>query len=398
MDDIRFPHLGINLHNVPDGFSLFGLHVSLYGVVIAIGFMLAFMLVSKEAKRTGQDEELYLDFALWLVIPMIIGARLYYVIFNHSIYFEKGKGFVKTFKDVINIRNGGLAIYGGIIAGIIVAIVFCIKRKANFMMMADTIAMGLLLGQAIGRWGNFFNREAFGEYTDSFFAMQIPVKYFGGATNQLVASGVITQKMSENIAMVNGEHWVSVHPTFLYECLWNIGIILIIFLYRKHKKYHGELGLMYLWGYGLGRVWIEGLRTDSLLLPFADIRVSQLLAALCVIGSSILLVYFRVKKFENVSAGPVNAKRTEIDQIEVEKAKTGKSEVKKQSVNKAKTAQSSKNESTVTSSDSKKRNNPKVEQSGSKKRPSGSKVDANSTKKPAQKKPQSDKIVKKPQK
>lgn len=299
MFDIRFPNLGIILKNIKDGFSIFGIEIKFYGIIIALGFLFAYILVSKQAKRTGQNDELYLDYALWLIIPSIIGARLYYIIFSWKDYFQAGKGFKKTLIDIINIRNGGLAIYGGIIAGVIVTIIFTRKKKVSFPLMADTISMGLLVGQIMGRWGNFFNREAFGEYTNSLFAMCIPVDYFSenSSLNGLVSSGVITQKMAEEARkapLVDGMRWISVHPTFLYESLWNLALLVIIMLYRKYKKFDGELFLMYLWGYGLGRVWIEGLRTDSLMISALNIRVSQLLAAICVLGASIILVKKRM--------------------------------------------------------------------------------------------------------
>lgn len=294
MYDIRFPNLGLVLRNIRDGITIFGVEIKFYGIIIALGFLIAYIVISKEAKRTGQDEELYLDLILWVIVPAIVGARLYYVIFSWSDYFQKGKGFFRTLKDIINIRNGGLAIYGGLIAGIIVMIIFVKKKKLSFPLVADTAVMGVLIGQIMGRWGNFFNREAFGEYTDSLFAMSIPVDYYGTSINGLVKSGVITSKMAEHVAVYDGMQWVSVHPTFLYESLWNLLLLIFIIMYRKHKKFDGEIFLMYLWGYGLGRVWIEGLRTDSLMLPFGNMRVSQLLAALCVLVASILIVKKRM--------------------------------------------------------------------------------------------------------
>lgn len=302
MYDIRFPNLGLVLHNIRDGITIFGVEIKFYGIIIALGFLTAYIVISREAKRTGQNDELYLDLILWLIIPAILGARLYYIIFSWSDYFHKGKGFGQTLKDIVNIRNGGLAIYGGVIAGIIVMIIFAKKKKLSFPLIADTAVMGVLIGQIMGRWGNFFNREAFGEYTDSLFAMSIPVDYYGGSVNGLVRSGVITEKMAEHVTVYDGMQWISVHPTFLYESLWNLALLVFIIIYRKHKKFDGELFLMYLWGYGLGRVWIEGLRTDSLMLPFGGMRVSQLLAALCVLGASVFIVKKRMDcaKVENI--------------------------------------------------------------------------------------------------
>lgn len=296
MYEIRFPNLGIDLKNVIDGFSIGGFEIHFYGLIIALGFILAYMLVANEAKRTNQDPELYLDYLLFLVIPAILGARVYYVLFSLGDYIKEGQSLKDTILGMLNIRGGGLAIYGGVIAGIIVLLIFAKVRKVPVMLMLDTCSMGLLVGQILGRWGNFFNREAFGGYTDSLLAMAIPVEWFGGKNYLLstVNSGVITQEMIDHVLVEGGKEFVQVHPTFLYESVWNLCLLLVIFLYRRHKKFDGEMFAMYIWGYGLGRVWIEGLRTDSLMIPGMDFKVSQLLAALCVVGASIYIVYKRI--------------------------------------------------------------------------------------------------------
>lgn len=297
MYEIRFPNLGIELEKVIDGFMIGNFELRLYGIIIALGFIMAYVIISKEAVRTKQDPELYLDCMLWVVVPAILGARLYYVLFSLDEYVKEGRSIGDTFFAMINIRNGGLAIYGGIIAGIITLVIFAKKRKANPLLMMDTACMGLLIGQIMGRWGNFFNREAFGGYTDSLFAMAIPVDWFGSKNYLLstVNNGVITQEMIDNVLIVGGKEFIQVHPTFLYESFWNLCVLLVIFLYRRYKKFDGELLAMYIWGYGLGRVWIEGLRTDSLMLFGMNFRVSQMLAALCVVGASIYIVYKRIQ-------------------------------------------------------------------------------------------------------
>lgn len=306
MYEIRFPHLGIVLKHVADGFSIGGFEIRFYGMIIALGFVLGYLLIAKEAKRTNQDPEMYLDYMLWLVIPAILGARIYYVIFSLSDYVKEGQSLKETLLGMINIRGGGLAIYGGVIAGIIVLLIFAKKRKVSVMLMLDTCSMGLLVGQIFGRWGNFFNREAFGAYTDSLFAMAIPVDWFGGK-NYLISTvnnGIITQDMIDHVLNVDGMEFIQVHPTFLYESLWNLCVLLIIFLYRRHKKFDGEMFAMYIWGYGLGRVWIEGLRTDSLMLPGVNFKVSQLLAAVCVVAASIYIIYKRYQlKRDTSTAG-----------------------------------------------------------------------------------------------
>ncbi len=297
MYEIRFPNLGIVLKNVADGFFIGNFEIRFYGMVIALGFILGYVLIAREAKRTGQDSELYLDYMLWLVIPAILGARIYYVLFSLGDYIKEGQSVKDTILGMLNIRGGGLAIYGGVIAGIITLLIFAKKRKVSTMLMLDTCAMGLLVGQILGRWGNFFNREAFGGYTDSLFAMAIPVEWFGSKNYLLstVNNGVITQEMIDHVVTIEGMEFIQVHPTFLYESLWNIGVLLAIFLYRRYKKFDGEMFAMYIWGYGLGRVWIEGLRTDSLMIPGIHFRVSQLLAAFCVVGASIFIIYKRMK-------------------------------------------------------------------------------------------------------
>ena len=297
MYEIRFPHLGIVLKQVLEGFSVGGFEIRFYGMIIALGFILGYVVIAKEAKRTNQDPELYLDYMLWLVIPAILGARIYYVFFSLNDYVKDGQSLRDTILGMLNIRGGGLAIYGGVIAGIITLIIFARKKKTSIMLMLDTCAMGLLVGQILGRWGNFFNREAFGGYTDSLFAMAIPVEWFGSKNYLLstVNNGIITQEMIDSVLIVDGKEFIQVHPTFLYESVWNIGVLLVIFLYRRHKKFDGELFAMYIWGYGLGRVWIEALRTDSLILPGINFKVSQLLAALCVVGASVYIIYKRMQ-------------------------------------------------------------------------------------------------------
>ena len=296
MFDIRFPGLGLTLRNVKDGINLFGLDIKFYGMIIGVAFLTGYFVICADAKRTKQNSELYLDYLLWLIVPAIIGARLYYVIFSRKSYFKKGSGFFETLVRIINVRNGGLAIYGGSIAGVVVAIIFCKKKNIRFSIFADTICLGLVIGQSIGRWGNFFNREAFGEFTDSKLAMCIPVDYFVNkhSLKPLVESGIITERMANNTVMYDSMNFISVHPTFLYEAIWNLVLFIFLMIYRKHKKFDGELFLMYIWGYGLGRVWIEGLRSDSLMTIGGGMKVSQLVAFLCVIAASVILVKKRL--------------------------------------------------------------------------------------------------------
>ena len=277
---IDFPNIGIHLESVGDHITVFGFDIAYYGIIIGIGILVGLLIAVAEAKRTGQKEEDYYDLAIYAVIFAIIGARAYYVIFSWDMYKD-------DLLSILNIRQGGLAIYGGGIAAVITVLIFARIKKLSAPLLMDTAGLGLVAGQMIGRWGNFFNREAFGEYTDSLLAMQLPV--------DAVRSSDITELMREHMETVDGVSYIQVHPTYLYESLWCMMVLIIMLLYRKHKKFDGEVFLVYLLGYGLGRVWIEGLRTDQLLLPVVGLPVSQILAGVIVVVSTILIIYHRWK-------------------------------------------------------------------------------------------------------
>lgn len=262
MDDmsIAFPHLGIYLKYVPKSFTVFGFRIAMYGLIIGIGVLCGVSLAAHVAKITKQNPDWYWDLAIYLLIFSIMGARLYYVIFAWDYYKNDPI-------EILNIRNGGLAIYGGVIVGFITLAVYVKVKHKSYRLMADTGIFGVIMGQIIGRWGNFTNREAFGDYTDSLFAMRLPVS--------MVRSIEITDKMQAHMSAAT--NYIQVHPTFLYESLWNVFILTLMLLYIKHKKFHGEVALLYLGGYGFGRGLIESLRTDQLHLPGTSIPVSQLL-------------------------------------------------------------------------------------------------------------------------
>ena len=278
--EINFPNLGIYLDHVGKNISIFGFSIAYYGIVIVTGMMIAIWIAQREAKRTGQNPEQYLDLAMIGIAAGILGARIYYVIFAWDYYKD-------DLLSIFNIRQGGLAIYGGIIGACVAVVIYSRKKKQNFSLLMDTASMSIVFGQIMGRWGNFFNREAFGDYTNNLFAMQLPVS--------AVRANEITQKMWDHVVTVNGVEYIQVHPTFLYESLWNVGVLLFLFWFRKRKKFNGEVFLMYLIGYGLGRIWIEGLRTDQLLLPVVGLPVSQLLSGCLVVGCTILVVWKRKK-------------------------------------------------------------------------------------------------------
>lgn len=277
---IRFPHLGIELSDLGKNIEIGNFSIAYYGIVIALGMLCGIAMALREAKRTGQNTEDYMDFALYAIILSVIGARLYYVIFRWDYYKD-------NLLQMFNLRAGGLAIYGGVIGGVLTCILYAKLKKKSFFLMADTACLGLLLGQIIGRWGNFFNREAFGGYTDGVFAMQVNLKE---------AQGGVTEEMLEHLVTIDGVDFISVHPTFLYESLWNLAVLLFLLLFlRHHKTFDGEVFCGYLLGYALGRVWIEGLRTDQLQIGNSGIAVSQLLSALLVAAVSVIWIICRVR-------------------------------------------------------------------------------------------------------
>lgn len=269
---IRFPGIQLTLDYVGKSIRIFGFEITIYGILIAVGMLLGIAFVVLEAKRSSQNQNLYLDMVILALIFGVLGARLYYVGCTWSLY----KGNIL---EIMNTRNGGMAIYGGIFGGTLAAAAFCRIRKLPFGQMADTASMGLLIGQIIGRWGNFFNRESFGEYTDQVFAMQLPLS--------AVRSGEVTAGMRENLVTVDGISYIQVHPVFLYESLLCLLLFLVLLARRRRKRYQGEIFMRYLAGYALIRFFMELLRSDKLLIPGTGIPIS-----LCV--SVILFVVFRI--------------------------------------------------------------------------------------------------------
>lgn len=278
--DVSFVHLGITIEHLRNSISIGGFEIAFYGIIIGIGMLAGLYMAQKDARRRGQDPELYLDFALYAIIFSIIGARLYYVIFDWELYKDNPI-------EIFNLRGGGLAIYGGIIGAVLTLIVFTKVRKVSFFSMADTGCIGLITGQIIGRWGNFFNCEAFGGYTDSLLAMRLKMS--------LVNPSMISQELLDHRIVENGVEYIQVHPTFLYESVWNLGVLAFLLWYRKRKKFDGEILWMYLLGYGLGRAWIEGLRTDQLLFFGTGIPVSQALSMVLVAAASAVIIWKRSK-------------------------------------------------------------------------------------------------------
>ena len=276
---ISFPGLGIGEFNVDSvAFKLFGIEIAWYAILITFGMICCITYAVVQARKVGITFDDVIDYALFTIPIGVIGARLYYVIFDTQHTYE-------TIVDVFNIRQGGLAIYGGIIMGTLTVLVVSYFKKISFLSFGDCVAPGVLLAQGIGRWGNFMNGEAYGAPYDGFIRMGL--KNYNTMTDKvLIAAGEDVSKM------------VYVHPTFLYESLWNLTGVLLVYLFAKFikKKYDGQLILLIFGWYGLGRMFIEGLRTDSLTNGEETIRVSQVLAAVIFVVCLVLLIFFAIKK------------------------------------------------------------------------------------------------------
>lgn len=249
MTPIVFPGFGLEVSIDPIAFTVFGKAIYWYGIIIACGFLLGLSFACRQAPKLGPTADNLLDMMFAAVPAAIIGARIYYVLFYLELYRDADGAF--NWGRAVAIWDGGIAIYGGIIGAVLAAIIFCHVRKLPFWPIADCASYGLLIGQLIGRWGNFVNQEA-----------------YGGPCTALWRMG-----------LTKGGTYIEVHPTFLYESLWNLaGLLLLYFLIRPRRKFDGQLFLSYILWYGLGRFWIEGMRTDSLYLFNTGIRVSQALA------------------------------------------------------------------------------------------------------------------------
>lgn len=273
-NQVIFPKLGIDITINDTAFTLFGLEIKWYGLLITLGMLLAMIYCFSQMKKYGIDPDRAIDAVIGGIIGGLIGARAYYVIMQWEDY-------AGNWKSIFNIRNGGLAIYGGIIGAVIVGGLVAKLRKVKLLPLLDVASMGFLLGQGIGRWGNFTNQEAFGYNTDNIFGMS------SGKIRDWIIS--VNSDMSSPADLIAMNADKPVHPCFLYESVWCLlGFVLLAIFAKKIRKFDGQIFLMYLGWYGLERFFIEGLRTDSLMI--GTMRVSQVLAAICFISSVILLV------------------------------------------------------------------------------------------------------------
>ncbi len=285
---VEFINLHLKFENLPKSFSVFGYNIALYGCVIALGMLAGIAIATYMAKKTNQDPGIYTDFAIYAIIISVICARIYYVIFSMD-YYSKHPA------EIFNLRGGGLAIYGGVIGAVITCFVYTKIKKQSFTLMADTGIYGLILGQIIGRYGNFFNREAFGQVLSnkSLTAMRI---YFDDKYSITQVPDQIRQAMEKMTGKsLEDLGYIQVQPTFLYESMWNLLVLILMLVFRKKKKFDGEILLWYLLGYGLGRSIIEGMRSDQLIMPITGWPVSQFLSIVLALTALTIIIVKRVK-------------------------------------------------------------------------------------------------------
>lgn len=278
---VTFPGLGLEFHLNPIAFSVLGWPIHWYGIIIAAGFLLAVAYCTRVSKRFGIREDDVLDMLFFAVPLSIVGARLYYVLFYLDLY-RRADGSL-DFGAMVRIWDGGLAIYGGVIASALTLLVFCRVKKISFLAFADVGVYGLLIGQAVGRWGNFVNVEAYGGLTT------LPWRMCSTSiANELMDKGLLESQEAYQ-SILDGT--LGVHPTFLYESLWNVlGFVLLVLLARKGRKFDGQIFLSYVAWYGIGRAIIEGMRTDSLYFFGTGLRTSQLVGIISAVAAIIIMV------------------------------------------------------------------------------------------------------------
>ena len=279
--DIWFVNLGIKITDIQKSFSIGNFSIAYYGLILGSGVLFGLIMATIIAKKNGENPEVYLDLAIYGTIFGIICARTYYVAFSWDYYKN-------NLLEIFNLRGGGIAMYGSAIGAVLTVVVYSRIKKLNFGQLCDTASCGLITGQIVGRWGNFVNCEAFGGYTENLLAMRLNV--------EKVHSYMISQELADKMITVDGVNYIQVHPTFLYESLWNLGILIIMLLFTKHKKWNGEVFCLYLIGYGIGRFWIEGLRTDQLQIGDTGIAISQVVALVTAAVGALLIIYNRRKK------------------------------------------------------------------------------------------------------
>lgn len=301
--DVAFPNLGIFIKNLQNTIRIGNFTIAYYGIIISIAMLIGFAIVTHFAKKQSINDDIFYDVFIIIIVLGIIGARAYYVIFKWDYYQIRPH-------EILDIRAGGLAVFGGIILATIGIIVYCIIKKINVIKILDLTMIGVAIGQAIGRYGNFFNMEAYGDYTNNIVAMRLREEYLDPAN--------ITWIQSLNVIEEEGIQYIQAHPTFLYESLLNIILfIILIYILNKKHKFDGQLLATYLIGYGIIRTIVEYFRTDSLML--GNFKISQLVAIACIIIGIIIYVlhYKNIKPFDEIHELPESMVKKEEEKEEI---------------------------------------------------------------------------------
>lgn len=284
--DIAFPNIGIFITNLRNTIHIGNFTIAYYGIIIAIGMLIAFTIVTRLSKKLGINDDIFYDIFIIVIVFGIIGARAYYVIFRWD-YYQ-----IRPY-EILDIRAGGLAVFGGILLAGTAIVIYSLWKKINFLKVLDLTMIGVTIGQAIGRYGNFFNMEAFGEYTNNLLAMRLRMEYLDSSN--------ITFLQTLNTITEDGIEYIQAHPTFFYESTLNLILffILIYIILKKHI-FDGQILATYLIGYGVIRFFVESLRTDSLMI--GAFKVSQIVAILCIIAGAIIYIlhFKKVKPFVKV--------------------------------------------------------------------------------------------------
>lgn len=270
---VRFPELGLEIEHLADGIEIFGIHISFYGILIAFAMLVGLLLTEYIAKKSNQNAELYLDFAIFAILSGIVGARAGYVLFH----WER---FREVPEEILRLQNGGLSFFGGLFAGLFAAWLFCRRRKYEFLKLCDTAVAGVLAGQIIGRWGDFFNRDMIGTYSGGLLAMQVEAQDVDAELLSLSRASFIGQ-----------DTFLQVHPVFLYEILWNVALFVVLVVLFRYKKFSGEVFFTYLFGYGLVRFWTEFLRVDKVRMVSVSISGGHIVAAAVMTAGLFFLVH-----------------------------------------------------------------------------------------------------------
>lgn len=274
---ILFPNLGITFKHIGTGVSIFCFEIPAFGILLGLSLLLGLVCTLWEVYNTRQTIDEYLNLSILVIVASVLGARLYHVIFTWEHYRE-------SIWEVLFFRNGGIEFYGALIGGVLVIQLYAMAQKASTGKILDTCCLGLAAGQVLGSWGFFFSRERFGDYTDRLFAMQIPL--------DSVSFSSVTEDMRSHIEVVDGIRYIQVEPLFLAGFLWSMVVFAIVFLYRYRKKFEGELFLVYLLTYSLGRFLLEGARADALMIRGTDWKICQITAVLMIVLSTGIILYF----------------------------------------------------------------------------------------------------------